>query len=147
MAVDEQNVAANAAVGETALQPAIDANLRVAYDVDPPVGALGNRHLDGVTLAHLKSRISAERIAVAKRLSIDNSLITLGRHDGSGLPSTRQRCDDSLRPHHRPGGAQCNGCSQCQRPHTHHQTTTSNAGDRGWGSGMNGGEFHGVESW
>ena len=106
VAVNEHDVAANAAIGQAALQPAINAHPRIAHDVDPPVGALGHRQLDRIALADLEGRVGAERVAVPEALGVHHGLLALGADHRGGLHGPCERGNDGLRMHHRTGRAQ-----------------------------------------
>ena len=128
VAVDEEQIAANVAVGQATFQPAVHAHLGIAHDVDPPVGLFGHQHLDLIALAHRKVGVGAEGIAIAQALCGDGGLLALCAHHRVGLPCTLERGDHRLPQNHGAGCAQSHSRRQGQRSHLHQQAATRHPG-------------------
>ena len=128
VAVDEQQIATDVAVGQAAFQPAVHAHLRIAHDVDPPVGALGHQHLDLIALPHRKVRVRAEGIAIAQALRGDRGLSALGADHRAGLARAFERRDHRLPQHHGAGGTQGHSRSQGHGAHPHQQAPARHPG-------------------
>ena len=128
MAVDEQQIAADIAIGQAAFEAAIHPHLCVAHDVDPPIGPLWHQHLDLIALTHRKVRIGAESIAITQALGGDRGLIALGADHRVGLACALQRCNHRLPQDHGAGRTQRHRCRQRHGPHAHQQAPARDPG-------------------